>query len=71
MGLVALSVLFGLVAAFVATRLLASMLYGIGSSDPLTYAMIIPVIGLVALLAAWLPARRAAQVDPVVALRTE
>jgi hypothetical protein len=71
MGLVALSVVFGLVGAFGATRLFASMLYGIGSSDSLTSALIIPLIGLVALVASWLPTRRPAQVDPVIALRAE
>ncbi len=57
--------------AFAATRVLQTFLYGIRASDPLTYlGMSLLLLG-VALLACWLPARRAAQVDPMEALRHE
>jgi putative ABC transport system permease protein len=71
MSLVGISVILGLIGAFAATRLLNSLLFGVGASDPLTFAVIVLLVATVAFLAAWLPARRAAQVDPIVALRTE
>jgi ABC-type antimicrobial peptide transport system permease subunit len=71
MTLVAISVIIGLVGAFAATRLLNSMLYGVGASDPATFVAIVLLIAAVAFVAAWLPARRASRVDPVVALRAE
>jgi putative ABC transport system permease protein len=71
MTLVGISVLIGLAGAFGATRLLSSMLFGVGASDPITFAAIVVVLSVVAFLAAWLPARRAARVDPVIALRAE
>jgi putative ABC transport system permease protein len=71
MALVAVSVAFGLVGAFAATRLLNSLLYGVGASDPFTFVAIVLLVSIVAFLAAWLPARRASRVDPVVALRAE
>jgi ABC-type antimicrobial peptide transport system permease subunit len=71
MILVAISIVFGLAGAFAATRLLGSLLYGVGAWDPMTFASIVLLISVVAFLAAWLPARRAARVDPVVALRAE
>jgi putative ABC transport system permease protein len=71
MTLVAVSVIVGLVGAFAATRLLNSLLFGVGAADPLTFGVIVFLISGVAFLAAWLPARRAARVDPIVALRTE
>jgi putative ABC transport system permease protein len=71
MTLVAISVFIGLAGAFAATRLLNSLLYGVGASDPLTFVAIVLLVSIVAFLAAWLPARRAARVDPVIALRTE
>ncbi len=71
MLLVAISIGIGLVGAFAATRLLASLLFGVGTSDPLTFAIIVLLIAAVAFVAAWLPARRAARVDPVIALRSE
>ncbi|HEV3409441.1 MAG TPA: FtsX-like permease family protein, partial [Chthoniobacterales bacterium] len=71
MMLVAISVGIGLAGAFAATRLLSSLLFGVGASDPITFGAIVLLIALVAFLAAWLPARRATKVDPMIALRAE
>jgi putative ABC transport system permease protein len=71
MTLVAVSLALGLIGAFAAARLLRSLLFGVGAWDPLTFAAIVLLLTIVAFLAAWLPARRAARVDPVVALRAE
>jgi len=71
MTLVSISLGLGLIGAFAATRLLSSMLFGVGAWDPATFVSIVLLIAAVAFLAAWLPARRASRVDPVVALRAE
>ena len=71
MTLVAVSVVIGLIGAFAATRLLSSLLFGVGASDPFTFVAIVIIIAAVAFLASWLPARRAANVNPIVALRAE
>jgi len=61
----------GLLLAAVATRVLASFFYGVGATDPLTFVAVPLLLGAVALVASYIPARRAVTVDPLVALRYE
>jgi ABC-type antimicrobial peptide transport system permease subunit len=61
----------GLVAALAANRVLSSLVYGITTTDPVTFAGVALLLAGIAVLAAWLPARRATRIDPLVALRNE
>ena len=71
MLLVGIGLVLGLIAAFGATRALTRLLYDVGATDLLTFAGVPLVLGTVALLASWLPARRASRVDPLIAMRSD
>jgi putative ABC transport system permease protein len=71
MGLAAMGVLIGVPAALALTRLMSGLLPNVASTDPATYVVVIAMLSVVALLASYLPARRANRVDPLVTLRAE
>jgi len=71
MKLVMFGIAIGLVAAFALTRLMRAMLFGVSATDPLTFIVIALLLSAVALLACWIPARRATKADPLQALRHE
>ena len=70
-GMVLIGLIAGLVTAFALTRLMASMIYGVSSTDAATFFTVALSLGAVAVAACYLPARRALRVDPMVALRDE
>jgi predicted permease len=68
---VVIGVVVGIVGALALSRTIATLLYDVTPGDPLTYGTVAAVLASVAVLAAWVPARRASRVDPVIALRAE
>ena len=69
--LVGLGILTGIAAAFSAGRIVASMLFDLSTTDPLTYGAVAIVLTVIAMLASAAPARRASRIDPLAALKTE
>jgi len=70
-GMIFAGIVAGLAAASGLTRLMTAMLFGVSALDPATFGGVTLALLLVALLACWIPARRAMRVDPMVALRHE
>jgi predicted permease len=70
-GIVALGLAVGLAAAFAGTRAIANLIVGIKPTDPLTFATVIILLSAIALIACWIPARRATRISPLTALRYE
>jgi predicted permease len=69
--LAAIGMVLGVIASWLLGQSVSGLLYGVTATDPLTFAGMLVVLGLVALLAGYLPARRASRIDPLVALRVE
>jgi predicted permease len=67
----ALGTLIGFAGALAITRVMASMLVGVNPTDPLTFAIIVGIFGIIAVTASWIPARRASRLDPMAAIREE
>ena len=69
--LTGIGLLVGLIASVALMRLMSALLFGVSPFDPITYVAVVAALGLVALLATWLPARHATKIDPMLALRSE
>jgi hypothetical protein len=70
-GMTVAGVAVGVAASLGTTRLLRGLLYGVSATEPATFAVMIATLSAIALIASWIPARRASRIDPVLALRAE
>jgi putative ABC transport system permease protein len=68
---VAIGIVIGLLGSLALTRVMASLLFGVSATDPLTFAGVALLLVIVSLVACFIPARRAAKTDPMIALRAE
>ncbi|HVI70992.1 MAG TPA: FtsX-like permease family protein, partial [Pyrinomonadaceae bacterium] len=71
MKLTFIGVALGVLGSFVLTRLMKSLLFGVGTTDPVTFSLVPVLLAVVSLAACYIPARRATRVDPLIALRSE
>jgi putative ABC transport system permease protein len=69
--LVLCGVVLGLGAAVIVTRLMASLFFGVSATDPATFILVVLFLGMISMLACYIPASRATKVDPMIALRHE
>jgi ABC-type antimicrobial peptide transport system permease subunit len=70
-GLAAAGIVLGTAGALLATQMIAGFLFGVGTSDPLTFGSVAALLMAVAILASYLPSRRALRIDPIEALKAE
>ena len=71
MTMTGIGILLGLLGAMLASQVIVSLLYGVSRFDPITYLFVIALLAAVSVIACWVPAWRAAQVDPSITLRSE
>ncbi len=71
MKLALIGVVFGLLGSFALTRLMESLLFEVGTTDPMTFLLVPVLLAVVSFLACYIPARRATKVDPLIALRSQ
>jgi ABC-type antimicrobial peptide transport system permease subunit len=71
LSLTAIGLTLGLAIAWAATRTMQNLLYGVTAGDPWTFAAVVSLLGAIALLASYLPARRASRMDPIAVLRSD
>ena len=71
LALTLIGIIIGLAGAFALTRVMSGLLFRVGTTDPATFAAIVLLLGVVALIACYIPARRATRVDPMIAMRYE
>jgi putative ABC transport system permease protein len=71
LALTGIGLLIGLATAWAATRAMKNLLYGVAATDPVTFSAVAALLGFIALIACYGPARRASRVDPITVLREE